>query len=73
MAWNNRAARLFADGKATEDELSAAWSAAENAAESAAESAAWSAAWSATWSAAWNAEKLWQTQRLLQYIDGEIL
>jgi hypothetical protein len=40
------------NGKATDDELSAAWSAARSAAESAARSAAESAAWSAAWSAA---------------------
>jgi hypothetical protein len=44
--------RRYANGKATDDELSAAWSAAESAAWSAAESAAWSAAESAAWSAA---------------------
>jgi len=41
-----RVARLYADGKATDKELSVAWSEA---------SAAWSAAWSAAVSAAWSA------------------
>ncbi len=42
-------------GKATNQELDAAWSAAQSAAQSAAESAAWSAAQSAAWSAAQSA------------------
>ena len=46
----------FANGEATNDDLSAAWSAAESAAWSAAESAARSAAWSAAESAAWSAQ-----------------
>ena len=45
----------FANGEATNDDLSAAWSAAESAAWSAAESAAESAARSAAESAAWSA------------------
>jgi len=48
-------ARLFADGKATREELAAAWS----------------AAWSAAGSAAWPAERRWQLERLSHYRDGD--
>jgi hypothetical protein len=73
-----RIARLYAEGKATEDELAAARAAAWDAARSA-ESAVWSAAWcaawakveDAAWSAAWDAERAWQTERLLWYLEGE--
>jgi sugar lactone lactonase YvrE len=83
-----KAARQFAHGRISDAALSAAesaawsavrsvaWSAAELAARSAARSAAWSAAElaarSAARSAAWSAEREWQTQRLLQYLRGEI-
>ena len=55
-----RVARLFAHGKATQKELSAAWGAAA----SAASSAAWGAAASAARSAAWGAEHKWQRAAL---------
>ena len=48
-------AELYAEGKATSDELAAAEAAAGAAAWSAAEAAAWSAAWSAAEAAAWAA------------------
>jgi len=50
-------ARLFADGKATEEELDAAWDAAWTTAGAAAwtiaRAAAWDAAWTTAWDAAW--------------------
>ena len=53
----------------------AAWDAARDAAWDAARAAAWDAAWAAAWAAAraaaWDAEKDWQTDRLLQYLDGQ--
>ena len=54
-------AENFAYGKATAEQLLAAWDAARDAALSAARGAAWSAArdaaWSAAWSAAWDAAR----------------
>ena len=50
-------AERYANGQATDKDLSAAWSAAWSAVESAVESAAKSAAWSAAVSAAWSAAK----------------
>ena len=74
-------ARRFADGKATDSELSAAWDAAWAAwaardAARAARDAAWDAreaAWAAAWDArdARDAELKWQTKRLMQYLKGE--
>ena len=54
--------RRFANGDATGDELSAA--------RSAAESAAWSAARFTAESAARSAERAWQTDRLIQDVEG---
>ena len=68
-------ARAFANGTATEEELSAVVSAAYSA-RSAARSAAYSArsaaysARSAAYSAAYSAERAWQTNRLFEYLDG---
>ena len=78
-------ARRYADGAATDDELSAAWYAAWSAAavaRSAARSAAWSAARSASryaaWSASWSAaavaciaEREWQCAHLAEMIQEE--
>jgi hypothetical protein len=50
-----RIARLYADGKATEEQLAAAWDAAWDAAGAAAGAAAWSAAWAAAGAAAGDA------------------
>jgi len=61
-----RVARLFADGKATDEELAAAGAAA-SAAGAAAGAAAWdaaSAAGAAAWAAAWAAERDWQLHHL---------
>ena len=63
-----RVARLYADGRATDDELAAAWAAARDAARDAARAAAWAAAWAAAsaaaraaraaaWDAAWDAAR----------------
>ena len=57
-----RVARLYADGKATNAELAAAW----DAAGAAAGAAAWAAAWDAAWAAAWAAETEWQIARLAE-------
>jgi hypothetical protein len=65
-------ARRFANGEATEAELSAAWDAARDAAwdaaRAAARAAAWDAArdaaWAAAWDTAWAAERRWQYGRL---------
>ena len=74
------AARRYANGEATDDELAAArdaaWSAAARAA---ARDAAWDAAraaardavWDAVWDAARDAEYRWQTARLMEYLRGE--
>jgi len=96
-------ARRYADGKASIEELRAAWEAAgaawgaaweaAGAARDAAGAAAW-AAWDAAgaaggaaWGAAWDAagaareaagaaagaaERKWQTERLMQYLNGEV-
>lgn len=63
-------ARLFADGKATIGELSAARSAARDTAKSAAWDAAKSATMDAAWAAAKSATKAWQTDRLFEYLEG---
>jgi len=97
------AARRYAEGQATQEELAAAWdaigaaawAAAEDAARAAAGAtaqaaagvAAWVAAWAAAgaaaraaagataqaaaWDTAWAAERGWQTERLLWYLDGQ--
>ena len=73
-------ARLFATGKVTQEELSAAesaaesaaWSAAESAARSAAESAARSAAWSAAESAARSAAWSRQKRKLQRILDRAV-
>jgi hypothetical protein len=78
-------ARLFAGGKATQEELAAAWDAARAAARAAARDAAWDAAraaaraaawdaawdaaWAAAWAAAWDAERKWQTNLLMSYLE----
>jgi hypothetical protein len=76
-------AKRFANGKATKDELSAAWAAAgaaawaaagaaaEDAAWAAARSAAGDAAWAAAMSAARDAERQWHTNRLMEYLEGK--
>ena len=53
-------ARKFIFGLATNQELAAAWAAAR------------AAAWDAARAAARGAEKKWQTQRLLKYLNGKI-
>ena len=53
-----RVARLFADGKATDEELAAARAAAWVAAWVVAEAAAWAAARAAAWAAAWAAAEI---------------
>ena len=68
-----RVARLYADGRATDDELAAAWAAARDAARDAARAAAWAAAWAAAsaaaraaaWDAAWAAawDAAWDAAR----------
>lgn len=58
--------RCYADGQATDEDLSAAWSAARLAAESAARSAAESAAWLAARSAA----RSRYTERFWQLVEG---
>ncbi len=53
-------ARRFANGQATQEELTAAWDAARDAARDAAWDAAWNAARNAVRDAAWDAEAKWQ-------------
>jgi hypothetical protein len=53
-------ARLYANGKATHDDLAAA--------RAAARAAAWAAARAAAWAAAWDAEGRWQSKRLALYL-----
>ncbi len=65
-------AERYAEGKATDDELAAAWDAAWDAAwaaaweaaRAAARDAAWAAAWEAAWAAAWAAARdaAWEKQ-----------
>jgi hypothetical protein len=72
-----RIARDFARGRATEQELAAAWAAAWAAARDAARAAAGAAARAAArdaaraaaWDAARDAERAWQTKRLLRYLN----
>ncbi len=75
-------AKLFADEKATQIELAAAWDAARDAARDAAGAAAWAAARDAARDAAWAAagsaraarvaEGEWQKARLLGMLNGEV-
>jgi len=73
--------RRYANGEATREELDAAGAAAEaaagDAAEAAAEAAAGDAAWYAAWAAAgdaaWYAERDWQKERFLQYLNEEVI
>ena len=53
-------ARRFANGKATQQELAAA------------RATAWDAARDAAWDAAKAAERKWQTERLFQYLEGQV-
>ncbi len=62
--------RHYADGLATDDELTAARDAAWDAAWAAAGSAARDAARAAASAAAWDAEKRWQIERALEYLGG---
>ena len=82
-------ARKFANGEATAEEMAAAWAAAWAAAGDAARAAAWAAArdtvwdtvWAAARAAAWAAardtaraaEEQWQLERLMQYLNGEVV
>ena len=65
-------ARNFANGKATQEEMAAAWAAARAAARAAAWDVAWdaaeAAARAAAGAAARDAEKKWQAEKLLEYI-----
>jgi len=75
-AWDaTEVARRYAAGGATSEELAAARDAARDAARAAAGSAAWSAARDAARDAAWDAagaaERKWQTERLILYLQGE--
>jgi len=64
-------ARRYAEGKATDEELSAAraaaWAAARDAAWAAARAAAWDAAWAAARDAAWDAARDAQISLLFDY------
>ena len=62
------AARAFARGEIDDAARTAAWDAAWDAAKD----AAWDAAWAAARGAAEGAEREWQTERLFQYLNGEI-
>ena len=72
-----RVARLYANGKATADDLAAAArdaaraAAAWDAAGAAARDAAGAAAWDAAWDAARDAERHWQRKRLMEYVAGK--
>ena len=59
-------ARRFADGKASDEELDAAWDASRAAAWDASWAASWAAAWDASWAASWAAEQKWQVKRLVK-------
>ena len=75
-----KTARDYANGLITLDDLmaagaaawDAAWAAARAAAWDAARAAAWAAARGAAWAAAGDAEHQWQTDRLFQYLNGEV-
>ena len=54
------AARRFANGEATYEELAAAWA------------AAWASDWASAWASDWDAEREWQVDRLVQYLEGEV-
>ena len=62
-------ARKFANGEATAEEMAAAWAAAWAAAGDAARAAAWAAARDT----ARAAEEQWQLERLMQYLNGEVV
>jgi hypothetical protein len=64
-------AERYANGQATDDELSAAWAAAWAAAWDAAWDAARAAARAAAWDAAGDAAKKWQLARLRMYLTGK--
>ena len=70
------AARMYAFGLISRQELAAAWDAARAAARAAAGDAAraavWNAARAAAWDAAWDAEKAWQGVRVLSYLRGQV-
>jgi hypothetical protein len=72
-AWD--AARAAAWDAAGAAARAAAWDAAGAAARAAARAAAWAAArvaaWAAAWAAAGDAERVWQTERILYYLNGE--
>jgi hypothetical protein len=51
-----RVARRYAVGDATDEELDAAWASAR----------------AAAWDAAWASARAWQTERLFQYLNGEV-
>jgi hypothetical protein len=65
--WNERTARLFADGGATDEERAAAWAAPRTAAGA----APWTAAGAAARAAAWAAARAAQTERLFAYLYEE--
>ncbi|HQK63115.1 MAG TPA: hypothetical protein PLV67_06010 [Methanofastidiosum sp.] len=77
-AW--AATRAAARAAAWAAARAAAWDAARAAARAAAWDAAWDAAMAAAWDAAWDAamaaardaEREWQTERLAQYLNGEV-
>lgn len=64
------AARAAARGAAWDAAGAAAWAAARGAARDAARDAAWAAAWAAARAAARAAEKKWQTERLMKVLRG---
>ena len=69
-AWDAaRAAARAAAGAAARD---AAWAAAGDAARDAAWAAAWAAARDAARDAAWETERVWQTKRLVAYMEGRV-
>ncbi|KKN58429.1 hypothetical protein LCGC14_0552420 [marine sediment metagenome] len=65
--------RKWINGKATDEELAAAWDAARDAARAAARAAARDAArdaaWAAARAAAWDAERKWQQKHLLRLVS----
>ena len=67
-----KAAKDFARGKITREELDAAWAAARAAARAAAWDAAWDAAWAAAWDAAWAAAREKQKEIFISYLRPEV-
>lgn len=66
-----RVARLYADGQASLEDLTAARDAARDTAwDAAGDAARAAAAWDAARNAAWTAERRWQTERLFHYLEG---